>query len=156
MCEWSEPSDLCGAERGDVSTFDPNGITPGGKKAIYMQHGINARAYVPVTGSLQPSKLCTVERLGPPCGATIVRACQSVETSNSRLSHTQLSGYVILVCRFALIEAPKGDGEPPAARARNDSMGGSESQFLGDMTSPNGNGLCGGWTMTRSSCCRWR
>jgi hypothetical protein len=31
-------------------------ITPGGKKAIYMQHGINARAYVPVTGSLQPER----------------------------------------------------------------------------------------------------
>ena len=124
-------------------------MTPRGKKAIYMQHGINAGAYVPV--GLQPergkvgheccslvkgTKTPTIKALyveRPPCGATIVRACQSVETLSSRLSPTQISRSATLACQIALIEAPKGDGEPPA-RARNDSMVGSESRFLGNIT----------------------
>ena len=93
-----------------------------------------------------PPKLCTVERLS--CGATVVCACQSVETSNSVRSHTQLSGWFILACQFVPIEGLIGDGEPPA-RARNDSMGGGELRILGSITSPNWNGLCGGWTTAR-------
>ena len=61
----------------------------------------------------------------------------------------------IISVSIALIETPIGDGEPPA-RARNDSMGGSELRFLGSITSPNGNGGCGGWPTTRSSRRRWR
>ena len=52
----------------------------------------------------------------------------------------------------------RGKNQHQSGRARNDSMGGSELRFnfLGSMASPNGNGLCGGWTTTRSSCRRWR
>jgi len=100
-----------------------------------------------------PPKLCTVERLS--CGATVTRACQSVETSSSVRSHTQLSGWVILACQFVLIKAPIGYGEPPA-RARNDSMGGGELRILGSITSPNGNGLCGEMDSNSSGRRRWR
>jgi hypothetical protein len=73
-------------------------------------------------------ELCTMER--PPCGATIVRACESVETSSSRRKSYASIGWVLLACQFGLTETPIGDGEPPA-RARNDSMNGRELRFLG-------------------------
>lgn len=145
-------------------------------KRRYKKHNMNARAYVPV--SLQPERgrlgykccslvkgtktptieLCIMER--PPCGATIVRACQSVETSSSRQKVIRNHRVGIISVSIALTETPIADGEPPA-RARNDSMqpacnmDGSELRFLGSMTSPNRNGVCGGWTTTRSSRRRW-